>query len=196
VETEGQQQHPITNIAGEKVALGPIHRGLLVPMHRWQNDFEVMRTFTGLRPTSSEAIEAWYGRVSTDERETHFAVYERTTLRLIGHADLHSIDRTHRTAVFGLLIGEKDCWGRGYGTETTQLVVDYGFTGLNLHSIRLSVYSHNTRAIRAYERAGFRVIGRWRESYRLGGRALDTVFMDCLATEFESPNLYRLLPDG
>jgi hypothetical protein len=77
--------------------------------------------------------------------------------------------------------------GRGYGTETTRLVLGYGFAGLNLHSIRLSVYGHNPRALRAYERAGFRVIGRWRESYRLGGEALDTIFMDCLATEFTPP---------
>ena len=66
---------------------------------------------------------------------------------------MHGIDRTHRTAVLGLLIGEKDCWGQGHGTETTRLVVDYGFTALDLHSIRLSVYSYNARAIRAQRRS-------------------------------------------
>jgi RimJ/RimL family protein N-acetyltransferase len=63
-------------------------------------------------------------------------------------------------------------------------MLDYAFNVLGLHSVRLAVFSFNERAQRAYERAGFRVIGRWREAKRLGGRAYDVVYMDCLAREF------------
>ena len=62
--------------------------------------------------------------------------------------------------------------------------MDYGFTALSLHSAMLRVYSFNERGIRAYRRAGFREIGRWRQAYRLAGHAHDVIFMDCLATEF------------
>ena len=92
-----------------------------------------------------------------------------------------------------ILIGERDCWGHGYGTEATQLVLDYGFTVLGLHNIMLSVRDWNTRGIRAYERAGFKRIGSRRASVRFGGRAYDEVLMDCVASEFKSPHLARLL---
>jgi RimJ/RimL family protein N-acetyltransferase len=95
--------------------------------------------------------------------------------------------------MFAIAIGEKECWGRGYGTEVTQLMLDYGFNVLGLHNIMLTVFSINRRGIRAYLRAGFREIGRRREAVERGGQLLDIVYMDCLATEFESPVLQRLM---
>jgi diamine N-acetyltransferase len=188
---------PIINIVADKVALGPPRRDLVPLYQRWINDFEVTRTLAaGMRPVTREAEEGWYERVSTSERDAVFTIYERTTLRPIGSTGLHNIDHFNRTADFGIVIGEKDCWGKGYGTEVTALVLDYGFTSLGLHNVMLSAYSHNERGIRAYTRAGFRIIGRRREAYRLSGRAHDVVLMDCLATEFQSPVLHRLLPDG
>jgi RimJ/RimL family protein N-acetyltransferase len=189
---------PILNIVGEKVALGPFDREWLPLYLRWVNDFEVTRMFLPrLRPVTAEAREDWYERVSKPEpNEVDFTIYERPGTRPIGYASLEDIDHRRRTATYGLLIGEKDCWGKGYGTETTRLVLDYAFTLLELHNVLLSVHARNEPAIRAYARAGFREIGRRREANRAGGRAYDEVYMDCLATEFRSPILVRLLPDG
>lgn len=72
-------------------------------------------------------------------------------------------------------------------------MLDYGFNALRLHNIMLSVFSYNQRGLRAYERAGFRVAGRRRQAQRLGQDTYDVIFMDCLATEFDSPVLRRLL---
>jgi RimJ/RimL family protein N-acetyltransferase len=72
-------------------------------------------------------------------------------------------------------------------------MLDYGFTGLCLHHIRLSTLSFNERGIRAYTRAGFRTSGRWRQAHRFGGQAYDVILMDCLATEFQSPVLRRFV---
>ena len=82
---------------------------------------------------------------------------------------------------------EVDCWGKGYGTEATRLVLDYAFSGLGLHNVMLNVFASNERAIRAYTRAGFREIGRRRQAHRIAGDPEDIVLMDCLATEFEGP---------
>ena len=111
----------------------------------------------------------------------------------MGISGLRDIDHAQRTAEFVIFIGERDVWGRGYGTETTRLVLDYGFTAPGLHSILLRVYDFNARGIRAYTHAGFREVGRWRQAHRLGHRVFDVVFMDCLASEFESPVLQQLL---
>jgi RimJ/RimL family protein N-acetyltransferase len=187
---------PIVNLVGEKVALGPLRRDLVPLYHRWDNDFEANATMGELGPEPLEATEAWYERASRNDRDSRvsFTIYQRDSMRPIGTANLHMIDHIHRAAFFGMRIGEKDCWDHGYGTETARLVLDYGFTALNLHSVRLTVYSFNARGLRAYERAGFRLIGRWREAYRMGGRAYDVIYMDCLATEFQGPVMSSLLP--
>jgi diamine N-acetyltransferase len=67
------------------------------------------------------------------------------------------------------------------------------YTALGLHNVMLSVYEHNLAGRRAYEKAGFREIGRRRQCRRMGERVWDEIFMDCLATEFESPVLKRVL---
>jgi RimJ/RimL family protein N-acetyltransferase len=82
-----------------------------------------------------------------------------------------------------------NCWGQGYGTEATLLMLSYAFTALSLHNVMLRVRRSNERGIRAYTRAGFREIGSRREAHRLGGRADDVIFMDYLASEFRGPAL-------
>ena len=184
------QAQPIVNMVGEKVALGPLRRDLIPAYLRWVSDFEVTRTLgIAIRPYTLEAEEVWYDGVAKAEREVQFTIYERATLRPIGNGGLKEIDHAHGTATFGILIGEKDCWGKGYGTEATRLVLDYAFTGLGLHNVLLTVFSFNERGIHAYLRAGFKEIGRRRQARRLAGRAYDVVYMDCLASDFASPVL-------
>jgi diamine N-acetyltransferase len=174
------------NIVGKAVALGPFVRDDLALYHRWINDFEVTHYYLDTpRPQTLEERAAWYERASAgDPNNIDFLIYELATMRPIGRVGLEDIQYQHRRATFGILIGEKDCWGKGYGTEATRLALDYGFHLLSLHNIMLSVVSANVAAIRAYTRAGFRVIGVRRESRREGDHTLDSIYMDCLATEF------------
>jgi diamine N-acetyltransferase len=188
-EADFQSERPILNIVGEKIALGPVQKSMLPDFTRWDNDF-AMSIMSGnpLRPSRQESIEEHLGQGKDDSPySVEFAVYERASLRCIGIASLRHINYMHRNAEYGIKIGEKDCWGKGYGTETTILMLDYAFTVLGLHNVLLSTYGYNERAIRAYTRAGFRVMGRWREAARQGDQVYDIVFMDCLSTEFRSP---------
>jgi diamine N-acetyltransferase len=194
--TAESSRQPIINIVGAKVALGPCRRDLLPLYLKWLNDFEVTGAYLGeVGPMTFEARAEWYNQVGKDPNVVEFTIFERATLRPIGKNNL-DLDRTNRTATFGILIGEKDCWGKGYGTETARLMLDYGFTLLGLHNIMLSVDSYNERAIRAYRRAGFKEIGRRREARRRGDQVYDVIYMDCLSTEFQSPVLHSLLPNG
>ena len=192
---EGNEQPPIINITGERVALGPHRREYLPLYQRWINDFETTRNLgMPLRPITLEAETAWYeNTVKGSERDAVFTIYVRETLRPIGSTGLHEIDYHHGTATFGILIGEKDCWNKGYGTETARLMLDYGFNALGLHNIMLQVFAYNARGITAYLRAGYKEIGRRRAAVRVGGRRHDIILMDCLATEFDSPVLRQVL---
>lgn len=183
-------EKPLLNIVGEKVALGPVHRDLLPLLNKWDNDFTTF--FLGgnvLRPITKEATEAFVASTLKEEVQTHifFVIYEYSSLRPIGWTDLRHIDAKNGTAEFGILIGEEDCWSKGYGTEATRLVLDYGFTVENLHNIVLDTASHNERAIHAYIRAGFRIIGQRRQALCWGNKQYDSVLMGCLFTEFETP---------
>jgi diamine N-acetyltransferase len=184
----------VLNLTGERIALGPQRRDLVTLTHRWLNDFAVMSPLGApLRPLSDDGAAQVYEDSERAADQVWFTVYERTPLRPIGIAGLRDIDRLHRTAEFVIFIGEKDCWGKGYGTETARLLLDYGFSALGLHNIMLKVFAFNERSLRAYRRAGFREIGRRRCAFRLAGEVYDVIFMDCLATEFVSRALQGML---
>ena len=146
---------------------------------------------------SAEQEERWYDSASTTSESAIFTIYERASGRPIGTTSLNGIDQRNRTAEFGILLGEADARGRGYGTEVTQLMLDYAFTALGLHSVMLRVLAVNAAGLRAYQKAGFREIGRRRANQLLAGEWIDTIYMDCLASEFESPVLARVfVPDA
>ncbi|HVU68780.1 MAG TPA: GNAT family protein [Ktedonobacteraceae bacterium] len=189
-EVDFQGERPVLNISGNKVGLGPLQKSMAPAFLRWENDFAVSAmSGEALRPLSLEQLEERFER---HLRETHtwqitFAIYELASMQVIGSTALRNIDKTHRTAEYRIVIGEKSCWGKGYGTETTILMLDYAFMVLGLHNVVLHTFGYNERAVRAYTRAGFRVIGRQREAARLGDQVHDVIFMDCLATEFRNP---------
>lgn len=180
-----QPEKPILNVVGDKVSLGPLRRDLLPLYQRWINDFSVLEWLgsAGLRPMTAEAETAWYERVSTSQTSVSFTIYQSETNRPIGTVGLHQIDHFNRTALFGIMIGEKDFWGKGYGTAVTRMVLEYAFSELGLHNVMLSVFARNERAIKAYLRAGFREIGRVRQAHRHAGQPEDVLLMDCLPTD-------------
>jgi diamine N-acetyltransferase len=181
-------EQPVLNIVGERVALGPLREDLLPVYGRWINDFGTIRML-GLppAPVTAEKERDWYEHRSKAENDLMFTIYERETLRPIGNTGLHGLDHRNRSASFGIFIGEPECRGKGYGTETTSLMLDYAFTALGLHNVMLTVFEFNAAGIRAYEKVGFKPIGRRRECRVMGGEVYDEVYMDCLASEFERP---------
>jgi RimJ/RimL family protein N-acetyltransferase len=188
---------PVYNIVGELVALGPLRRELLPRYTAWINDLGAARFIAAIpRPWSAEQEERWYDSASTTSESAIFTIYERASGRPIGTTSLNGIDQRNGTAEFGILLGEADARGRGYGTEVTRLMLDYAFTALGLHSVMLRVLAVNVAGLRAYQKAGFREIGRRRASQLLAGEWIDTIYMDCLAGEFASPVLARVfVPD-
>jgi diamine N-acetyltransferase len=181
-------ERPVLSIEGELVALGPLRRELLPLYQRWINDLGTTRTLDlPPQPMTIEKEQDWYDQNSRAENSVPFTIYERETLRPIGNTGLDGVDHRNRTATFGIVIGEPDCRGKGYGTETTRLMLDFAFTALGLHNVMLMVFEFNPAGIRTYEKAGFREIGRRRKSRMMGGRLWDDVYMDCLSSEFERP---------
>lgn len=188
-----QADTPIINFQGERVGLGPIRREFIPLFLGWMNDFETTR-FLEIqpRPMTLEQETAWYESASTGDGII-FTIYEVATGRPIGNCDIHNLSLRNRRAEVGIVIGEPDARGKGYGTEAMRLLADYAFNGLNLHSLMLWTYEFNVAGQRCYAKVGFREIGRRRAARWHGGRFWDDIAMDLLASEFESPVLRAML---
>jgi len=94
----------------------------------------------------------------------------------------------NQTAETGVFIGNKTFWNKGYGTEAMVLLIDYGFKALNLHNILLRAFSFNERAVRCYEKIGFKTIGKRRDALKRGDKTFDIIYMDILYDEFYGKN--------
>jgi diamine N-acetyltransferase len=180
---------PLFNIIGQRVALGPLLRERLMVLDlQWANDFAVtVHHGQQPHPVTPEMVAARYERISHTPDELWFFIYERATLQPIGTTFFSAMDRVNRTAEFNISIGATECWGKGYGSESTQLMLTYAFDVLGFHAIWLRVIGSNERAIRTYRRAGFRDAGRLRQAHRIGQQAYDLLYMDCLTTDYQRP---------
>ncbi|UCE12760.1 MAG: GNAT family N-acetyltransferase [Candidatus Heimdallarchaeota archaeon] len=117
-----------------------------------------------------------------------FGIFLKENELYIGNIELRIISNIVQRASTGIGIFNPDYWGQGLGTEATELILDYGFSSLNLHSIELEVFSFNKRAIACYKKVGFVETGRKREAHFMGGKYYDIVLMDISAQEFASKN--------
>jgi diamine N-acetyltransferase len=182
----GSASAALINLEGEKVALGPLRRELVAAYTRWINEVPGVFTLSGrLDPVSLTQREAYYVRVSRDLETSQFTIYERATLRPIGMTWLFPTDPLHRCGFIGIDIGEPECRGRGYGTEAIRLMLEYGFHALSLELIELTVVASNVAGIRAYERAGFKIVGTRRQAVRVGIRVEDFLHLACHASAFQ-----------
>lgn len=102
----------------------------------------------------------------------------------IGNIGLHRIDWVNRVAKLGIVIGERDYWGRGYGTEAVRTMLRYAFRELGLNRVELEVFAFNARALRCYEKTGFRREGVRRKALFRDGKYHDIILMGILREEF------------
>lgn len=159
---------------------------------RWNRDTEFTRLLNDSpqRIWSEKKIKEYIEKdMEKDPPEVYF--FQVRTLaedKLIGFVDLYPI-WTHGNAWVGIGLGERDYWGKGCGTDAMRLALHYAFTELNLHRVSLGVFEYNPRAIRSYEKAGFRMEGRQRQALSRNGKRWDFIEMGILRDEWLKLNM-------
>lgn len=176
-------------LKGEKIFLRPIEIEELQEIARlitkWVNDEIVTYfMFTGQKPQNSAAIVADFKKQLEAQNNIIFLVVDIKTQKAIGYAGLYEIHPTARKAEFRILIGEKDFWGKGYGTEVTELVTYYGFDRLNLNRIYLGYTAKNKNSGRVYEKAGYTYEGTLKEDIYRNSKYYDSIRMAILRKDY------------
>jgi RimJ/RimL family protein N-acetyltransferase len=175
-------------LIGSKVYLRPLDLADAPILTRWLNDPEVTKYLLMYRPLTLFAEEAHLRKISESEHDIVLCIMARDPEQFIGVTGLHQLDVRNRHVQFGIVVGEKSAWDKGYGTEATRLMVRYAFETLNLNRVSLRVYEYNERAVRVYEKVGFRVEGRLRQETFRDGRYWDTSLMAVLREEWRGGN--------
>lgn len=176
-------------IYGSRIRLRRPERSDLPTFVKWINDPEVRAGISMYLPMSMEEEEKWFARMlERPQAERTLAVDMRDGdgWRLIGSTGMFEIDWRNQSAEYGIMIGEKDVWNQGYGTEITELMLKHAFGTLNLHRVMLRVFANNPRAVRTYQKAGFTHEGTLREVEWMDGEYVDTRLMSILRHEWEA----------
>lgn len=154
----------------------------------WQEDTEFNRLVNSgpSELTSVRMAKEWYDRQIEKgiKPERHsFSVCTVAEDKYIGFLSLW-VDLIHSEGWVGLGIGEREFWGKGYGTDMMRLCLQYAFMELGLERVSLGLHSYNARALRSYEKCGFRLEGRTRQDVMREGHHTDTLWMGILRDEW------------
>ena len=166
------------------IRLRPVSEDDLPDFQRWLNDPDVYQWLAGgvLKPPTWEDELTWWRRTRSSEGEVTWSI-ETLGGELLGTVTLYWT-RPATSASFGIFIGDKTEWDKGYGKATVRALSSHGFKALGLNRIGLNCDATNARAIRCYESAGFRHEGVMREHRYVEGQFRDSVAMGLLRKEW------------
>ena len=176
--------HPF--IVGEAIYLRGLERADLEGAYfDWLNDREVTKFLAfGRFPNTKEAMEEYYNNTALSNNNAMFAVADKKTDKHIGNIKLGPMNWIARTAPLGIMIGDRQFWGKGYGTEAIRLILDYAFNTLNLHKVIAGVVAVNQASKRAFEKAGFTIEGHARSQFYLNGEYSDSLYLGITREDF------------
>ena len=176
---------------GKLVRLRAWENSDLDALMRFVNDEELKRYLAideALKyPLSRTQEERWIEHCASGEGpDHHFVIEALADGRFLGQIGLEHIDRVDRRANLALFLFDKQAWGKGYGTDALTVLLRPAFDKLGFYRIGLRVAAENTRAIRCYEKCGFKHEGVLRGDRFLDGRLQDSLMMSMLEPEYRA----------
>lgn len=169
-------------LTGEQVSLRPLTERHLPMCFRWIHDPEVIRYLHFPIPKTMKEERRWFREIKEKSpSEKLFAIHHRQSGTYIGNITLHKIDtKRNKNCSLGILVGEKGYWDRGFGSDAIKTLLRYCFEKLKLHKVSLIVDPKNKRAIRCYEKCGFRKEGYLKDEIFHKRKWCDAVLMAVL----------------
>lgn len=181
-----KEQKQTVCLVGKKVILRPRRKELdLENCWRWINDPEIAPFIQIVPPIDFKSEEEWFDGVGKDGNNKVFVIVDKENGKPIGNMGLHNIDWVHRFAVSGALIGEKEYWGKGYGTDAKMLLLNYAFNTLGLRKVCSSVYDFNSRSLDYNKHCGYKVEGVLRKQRFKAGKYCDEILVAVFREDWE-----------
>ena len=172
-------------LTGKLVRLRPFTDADVPLLHRWFNDPEVLHWLhlSEDPPEVMQSIQAHrerWERIRDDPGHLSWVI-ETKDGTPIGELGLLNVNLAQRRAELGISIGEKEYWGRGYGTDAIHTLLRRVFGGMGLRRVQLITDEDNGRGIRCYEKCGFVREGLLRAHRLRYGQPINMVLMGVLA---------------
>ena len=193
MENNSEKKKYLKTLVGDNVYLSPISLDDVEKYAEMVNDIKVSVGLGYLSYTNIIDFESEKEVLSSLKKGKNFAVRLLENNELLGNIGFNSIGEIHRTAEIGIMLGNPKYQRKGYGMEALNLLLDYGFSFLNLRNIYLKVFEYNEAAYNLYKKAGFREVGRLRKAVEIMGKTYDEIIMDMLKEEFQSVYIKREL---
>ncbi len=172
-------------LTGEKVYFRAFKEGDEQMLAQLENHPDPRSTLFYALPTTIEQQLEKTQKLIDDPNVILFTICKTEDNEPVGQTAFHRIDWIGRMAIFYIGIAEKENWSKGYGSEATRMMVDYGFNTVNLNRIQLHVAAENKGAVKVYERTGFKIEGTLREAMYHDGRYCDFYLMGLIRREWE-----------
>ena len=193
MENNFENKKCLKTLVGDNVYLSPISLDDVEKYAEMVNDIKVSVGLGYLSYTNIIDFESEKEFLISVKKEKMFAVRLLENDNLLGNVGFNSVDLLNRTAVIGIMLGNPNYQRKGYGIEAVKLILDYGFSFLNLRNISLSVFEYNEPAYNLYKKVGFKEVGRLRKALEIMGKTYDVIIMDMLKEEFQSVYIKREL---
>lgn len=152
---------------------------------QWVNDQNVTKwMLNGLKPCTRREEEDWFEKHSEDKNAIILAI-EKKDGKYLGNVSLSKIDLISGTAELGIMIGAKDEWGKGYGTEAEKLIIKHGFRNLGLRKIWAIIMSENIGSIKAAQKSGLQIEAKINKHIRRNGKLQDIFHLAIFREDWE-----------
>jgi len=174
-------------LIGKHVILRGLELTDVDELMKYWNQKEVKQFLLVTNPHSKEEEIEWIKNTWARRRKGEsfvFGIIISENNLYIGNVEIEIINQISRRGMIGIVIFNPEYWSKGFGTEALELILDYGFKNLNLHSIELEVFDINPRAQACYRKVGFKEVGRRRKAHFYEGTHVDSIMMDILSSEW------------
>ncbi len=153
--------------------------------YNWLNDKEISQYLeTRFIPRSVAGLEKYIRDMDGNRNEILFGICLQETDEHIGNIKIGPINSVHRYADIGLLIGEKNQWGKGYASEAIGLICKFGFDILNLHKLKAGCYEDNIGSAKAFFKNGFSEEGRMKKQWFINNKYQDSLILGLLREDY------------
>jgi RimJ/RimL family protein N-acetyltransferase len=153
-------------LSGQLINLRVFTKSDIAVWSTWFNDSGVTeRMNKGAFPNTESLQEEIFNALSRSKADVQLAIVLKENDALIGIVGIHKIDWIHRRGDISIVIGESEHRGKGIATEAVSLIVEHGFTKLNLHKLTAGVWSSNLSSRRCFEKNRFVLEGKLKEQF-------------------------------